>query len=106
VANIFDRIKTLKDSDYDEKLVDFLKNYTINALKNGLVKEVVKKQMGNSVKGNSYFSGLMGGAKKAEVDVRTKYYDLGLFWHLFNKSEVVSIKIKDAASSALIEILK
>lgn len=34
LAQLFLRISTIKESDYDEKTIIFLKNYTLSAMKN------------------------------------------------------------------------
>ena len=69
------KLRTFKENDFDEKLVIFLKNFTLNSMKNI---RAIKKGDGKS--------GLMGNilSKKKEVKIdESKYIDLALFWQIF-----------------------
>ena len=68
------KLRTFKENDFDEKLVIFLKNFTLNSMKNI---RAIKKGDGKS--------GLMGNilSKKKEVKIdESKYIDLALFWQI------------------------
>lgn len=65
------KLRSLKENEFDEKLVSFLKNYTLNTMKN------IKRLRLESGKG--IVSSLM--TKKREVKIDdSKYIDLILFW--------------------------
>ena len=92
------KLRTFKENDFDEKLVIFLKNFTLNSMKNI---RAIKKGDGKS--------GLMGNilSKKKEVKIdESKYIDLALFWQIFQDHNKVSQKVKELALNSLIEILQ
>lgn len=90
------KFKQLKETDYDEKLVYFLKNYTLNTMKN-----IVRLR--NSQK-QSLMNKLIKG-KEVKID-ETKYIDLTLFWQIFQESYKVAPKVKDLALNSLVELLQ
>jgi hypothetical protein len=74
------KIKSLKIDDFDEKIVQFLKGYTLNTMKN------IRRLRAMDAAANK---GIMGGInnmmnKKKEVKIdENKYIDLLLFWQIF-----------------------
>lgn len=91
------KLQTFKENDFDEKLVIFLKNFTLNSMKNI-----------RAIKKSDAKSGLMGNilSKKKEVKIdESKYIDLVLFWQIFQDQNKVSQKVKELALNSLIEIL-
>ena len=72
--NLFSsKFKSIKEADFDEKLVVFLKNYTLNTMKNiTKLRASVKTSIVNKfIKG-----------KEVKID-ESKYIDLSLFWQIF-----------------------
>lgn len=49
IAYMFTKISSIKESEFDEKTVLFLKNYTLNAMKNIKITKKADPKMGNSV---------------------------------------------------------
>ena len=94
------KLSGIKIEDYDEKMVHFLKNYTLNSMRNIRRLRQLNEQKGGVI------SGLMGAKKKEFKIDESKYYDLLLFWQIFQDSNKVSQKVKDLALNSLIEILQ
>lgn len=92
------KISNIKESDFDEKTVTFLKNFTLNAKKN------FRQQ---KIEGKSAYSlsNLVGGGKKKDPKEERQFYDLKKLWLIFQEQNKVSIKVKDLALNSLIEIL-
>jgi predicted class III extradiol MEMO1 family dioxygenase len=70
------KLKVIKESDFDEKLVNFLKQFTLNAMKN------IRNFKLASSKGQGIVSNIMNKKKEVKID-ETKYIDLTLFWQIF-----------------------
>ena len=71
------KLRTLKDSDFDEKLVTFLKQFTINTLKN-----IRAKQYQLNKSAQSGLKNMISKQKEIKID-DSKYIDLTLFWQIF-----------------------
>ena len=82
------KLRGIKESDFDEKLVNFLKQFTLNAMKN------IRNYKQQFAKNNSLVSNLMNKKKEVKID-ESKYIDLSLFWKIFQDSNKVTQKIKD-----------
>jgi len=70
------KLKVIKESDFDEKLVNFLKQFTLNAMKN------IRNFKLASSKSQGIVSNIMNKKKEVKID-ETKYIDLTLFWQIF-----------------------
>lgn len=70
------KLKVIKESDFDEKLVNFLKQFTLNAMKN------IRNFKLASSKRQGIVSNIMNKKKEVKID-ETKYIDLTLFWQIF-----------------------
>lgn len=68
------KLRTLRDSDFDEKLVIFLKQFTINTLKN-----IRAKQYQLNKSAQSGLKNMISKQKEIKID-DSKYIDLTLFW--------------------------
>lgn len=76
LAYMFSKIQTIKAQDYDEKTVIFLKNYTVNSIKN-----INKVKKGDSKMGSS-MTNFLRGKKDVQIDSKS-FYDLTKFWLIF-----------------------
>jgi len=70
------KLRSIKESDFDEKLVNFLKQFTLNAMKN------IKNFKHQFAKSGGIVSNLMNKKKDIKID-ESKYFDLSLFWKIF-----------------------
>ena len=66
------KLKVIPENDFDEKLVNFLKQFTLNAMKN------IKNVKAAASKGSGITS-IMAKKKEIKID-ETKYFDLTSFW--------------------------
>lgn len=95
---MFSKIQLIKEQEFDEKTVIFLKNYTVNSIKN-----INKAKKGDAKQGSS-ITNLLRTKKEIQIDPKS-FYDLNKFWLIFQDSNKVLPKIKDLALNCLIEIL-
>mmetsp|Transcript_8862 Transcript_8862/g.8233 ORF Transcript_8862/g.8233 Transcript_8862/m.8233 type:complete len:493 (+) Transcript_8862:1431-2909(+) len=97
---LYQRISTIKESQYDEKTVNFLKSYTLSSMRSlRNTKKNENQKMGNSV------TGFFKNKKEVKID-ESKYYDISKFWVTFQDSNKVAQKVKDLALNSLIEIIQ
>ena len=73
---LFQKISTIRENEFDEKTVIFLKNYTLNAMKN---LRLAKK---GDTKSGSTMSNFLRVKKEQKID-ESKFYDLTKFWLIF-----------------------
>ena len=71
LAYLSGKIKAIKIEDFDEKLVHFLKHYTVNSMRN-------LKRLREQSKGG-VMSSVLGKEKEVKID-EGRYVDLVLFW--------------------------
>jgi hypothetical protein len=93
------KLKAMKESDFDEKFVTFLKNYTLNTMKN--IEKIRSASTKQSIVGKIISSKPKEGIKLDEA----KYIDLGIFWKIFQDQNKVSQKVKDLSLNCLVELL-
>lgn len=70
------KLRGVKDNEFDEKLVHFLKNYTLNTMKN-----IQRLRKGADAK-TGLIGNIMGKKTTVKID-EGKYIDLALFWQIF-----------------------
>ncbi len=71
------KISSIKETEFDEKLVNFLKNYTMKTMKN-----LRLQRRGDSRQG--VVSSVFGRNNKSQVKIDdSKFYDLQKFWNIF-----------------------
>jgi hypothetical protein len=73
---LFLKIQSIKENEFDEKLVNFLKNYTVKTARN---LKALKK-------GGDSRPGFVGNLLRNKTSVKiddAKYYDLQKFWQIF-----------------------
>jgi hypothetical protein len=99
LTQLFSRISTIKESEYDEKTITFLKFYTLSALKNIRSSKKVEQ------KSNSSMSSFLRGKKETKIE-DVKFYDPFKFWTIFQDNNKVPSKVKDLALNSLIEIIQ
>lgn len=96
------KIRGLKLEEFDEKMVNFLKGYTLNAMRN--IRRL--RQAGESKGVMGAVSTMMGKRKEVKID-ESRYVDLILFWQIMQDSnKVVAQKVKDLALNSLIDVLQ
>ena len=83
--------------DYDEIMIDFLRDYTLSAMTNYSTRE-------REGSGNIFQDAMKWIKIKKKVD-RLKYFNLDKFWDIANDDAVTNQDIKDKAINSLIEIL-
>lgn len=91
------KLRSIKDNEIDEKMVLFLKNYTLNTMKN-----IRRLRQGES---RGIMNTIMNKKKDVKIDEQ-KYIDLLQLWRIFQDSNKVSQKVKDLALNSLIELLQ
>lgn len=99
LAQLYQKISTINQNEYDDKMVIFLKNYTLSAMKNLKQNKQPVNQKGGVVQ--KFFQG-----KKDQKADDKSFYDSYKFWQIFQDSNKVSQKIKDTALSSLIDIIQ
>lgn len=97
LGQLFMKVQSIKENEFDEKLVNFLRNYTLNSLKN--IRYVKRGESKPGVLNN-----LLRNKKEIKID-ESKYIDLNKFWLIFQESNKVNQKVKDVALNSLCEIL-
>jgi hypothetical protein len=84
------KIQGIRETDYDEKTVGFLKQQTLNAFKNVAKRKAAELQ---SSKSGGYWAAARGGGKQAQFESQideSKYIDLLKFWVLFQDENRVT----------------
>jgi len=99
------KIQGIRDADFDEKTVAFLKTQTQNTLKNLERRKVAEMQQQKQSMG--YMQQIRGKAPVFDSQIdESKYVDLLKFWVIFQDDNKVSKGVKDLALASLVEILK
>lgn len=70
------KLQGTKENEFDEKMVIFLKNYTLNTIKN------IKGARRGEYSGKGLVNTLLRNKKEAKID-DSKYFDLNKFWLIF-----------------------
>lgn len=73
---------SVKESEYDEKSVIFLKNYTLNVLRN------LRNYKKNENKQGSYINNFLNKKRDMKID-EAKFYDLTKLWMIFQDQNKV-----------------
>ena len=95
---MFKKVNEIPNDEYDEMLISFLKEYTVNAMMNYVTRD--REGYGNIF--HDAYRWLQ--AKKNNME-RLKYFNLDKFWTIANDSLVIKTNIKEIAVKSLIEIL-
>ena len=95
---VFKKVNEIPNTDYNEILIDFLKDYTLSAMSNYTNRE--REGSGNIFQ-DAYKWLQM---KKSNSD-QLKYFNLDKFWDIANDDSVTKLEIKEKAINSLIEIL-
>ena len=95
---VFKKVNEISNTDYDEFLLDFLKDYTFSAMKNYSHRE--REGSGNILQ--DAYKWLQTRKNSSE---RLKYFNLDKFWDIANDDQVTKTDIKEKAIRCLIEIL-
>ena len=95
---IFKKVKEIPNNEYNEIMIDFLRDYTFSAMNNYTTRE-------REGSGNIFQDAYKWLQTKKNISDKHKYFSIDKFWDIANDDLVTKQDIKDKALNYLIEIL-
>lgn len=95
---MFKKVNEIPNPEYDEIMIDFLKDYTLSAMNNYSNRE-------REGSGNIFQDAVKWLSTKGKNTDNKKYFNLDKFWDLANDDKVTKKNIKEKAIKSMIEIL-